>query len=73
MSEILTNPEPEQSIEMGGMTDEEIAELEAQRAAELEAKIEPFRSLKTQLETQATELTDLQMALVDVYEQMLIP
>lgn len=56
---------------IGGLTEEEIAALEAERIAAYEAELAPFKALKERLQKTTTELTDLQMALVDVYEQIL--
>lgn len=55
------------------MTEEEIAALESQRKAEYEAKLAPYAAFKAQMDATITELTDLQMALIDFYEQMLNP
>ena len=61
----------EEMIEQAPMTEEEIAALEAERQAAYEAKLAPYNALKQQMAANANELTDLQTALVDVYEQIL--
>lgn len=67
----MNNPGPDQGMEHGGMTEEELQALEAERAAAYEAELAPYKALKERLQKNTTELTDLQMALVDVYEQIL--
>lgn len=72
MSEI--NPvENMDEMQAPGMTDEEIAALEAQRQAAYEAELAPYKALRERMDNNASELTDLQLALVDVYEQILTP
>ena len=66
-------PEPEQGMDYGEMTPEELQALEAERIAAYEAELAPFKAIKERLQKTTTELTDLQMALVDVYEQILTP
>lgn len=66
-------PEPEQGMEHGGLTEEELQALEEERKAAYEAELAPYKALKERLQKNTTELTDLQMALVDVYEQILTP
>ena len=56
-----------------GLTDEEIEAIEQDRKAQEEALIAPFREFRRRVEAASTELTDLQLALVEVYEQMLEP
>jgi hypothetical protein len=70
MSEIIQNEEMD-LMEQPGLTNEEIAALEAERQAAHDAKIAPFRALKERMDTTDNELTDLQLALVDVYETIL--
>lgn len=55
------------------LTDEEIAVIEAERKAEFDAKIAPYKALKERMDSTSNELTDLQLALVDVYETILAP
>lgn len=64
---------PEQGMDHGEMTPEELQALEAERIAAYEAELAPFKAIKERLQKTTTELTDLQMALVDVYEQILTP
>ena len=66
-------PEPDQGMEHGGLTEEELQALEEERKAAYEAELAPYKDLKERLQKTTTELTDLQMALVDVYEQILTP
>lgn len=72
MSEV-NHSEPMDVMENPGMTEEEQAALEAERQAAYEAELAPFKALKERMDTTTSELTDLQLALVDVYEQMLTP
>lgn len=65
--------EPDQGMEHGGLTEEELQALEEERKAAYEAELAPYKALKERLQKNTTELTDLQMALVDVYEQILTP
>ncbi|MGI6689810.1 MAG: hypothetical protein ACOX63_03005 [Christensenellales bacterium] len=72
MSELPQN-EGTEIMQQPELTDEEIAVIEAERKAEFDAKIAPYKALKERMDSTSNELTDLQLALVDVYETILAP
>lgn len=72
MSELPQN-EGTEIMQQPELTDEEVAVIEAERKAEFDAKIAPYKALKECMDSTSNELTDLQLALVDVYETILAP
>lgn len=76
---VINENDPKDTIEItetpdiGGLTEEEIAAMEEERRAKYEAKLAPYAALKERMDTTTAELTDLQMALVEFYEQLLNP
>ena len=72
MSELPQN-EGTEIMQQPELTDEEIAVIEAERKAEFDAKIAPYKALKERMDSTSNELTDLQLALVEVYETILAP
>lgn len=76
---VINENDPKDTLEImespgiGGLTEEEIAALEEERKAKYEAKLAPYAALKKRMDNTTAELTDLQMALVEFYEQLLNP
>lgn len=65
------NPNIEPEMEHPAITPEEEAALEQERKEAYERELKPFRELKAKMEASSTDITDLQVALADVYEQIL--